>query len=127
MAAQLSISHLLERRLNEMSGGEQRLVDIAKVFVDQKTSLILLDEPSVFLDFAQKKDLAKNIRMRAGRGAIIFFSSHDLDFIAQTDAIILLVEETTRLSTLDQLLSSLGLLSSNNDKASSGLRPVYNT
>lgn len=82
IAERLGILHLINRPLNQMSGGEQRLVEIAKTLINHQASLILLDEPSVFLDLKQKKILAQNIRALAFN-KIIIFSSHDLDFIAQ--------------------------------------------
>jgi len=83
-ARELNIAHLLTRPLSKMSGGELRLVNIAKCLVNHHTKLILLDEPSVFLDFAQKEILAKNLLKRATAGALILFSSHDRSFIEST-------------------------------------------
>lgn len=77
----LGIQHLLDRPLNLMSGGEQRLVHIAKCIVNSNIELLLLDEPSVFLDFNQKMLLVKTILSLKSPNRIIIFSSHDSSFI----------------------------------------------
>jgi ABC-type cobalamin/Fe3+-siderophores transport system ATPase subunit len=83
LAERLQITHLLERPMGSLSGGESRLIHIAKCFIDINTKIILLDEPSVFLDNSQKKRLAAFLRERSSLKALIIFSSHDNDFIAQ--------------------------------------------
>ncbi len=93
LAQKLNIPHLLHRPLSAMSGGEHRLIDIAKVFINNQAQLILLDEPSVFLDFSQKKVLARNMIERAAN-AIVIFSSHDLDFIASAATEVVLLEKS---------------------------------
>lgn len=45
----LKISHLLENKLSELSGGEQTLVELAKILI-QENDLLLLDEPTNHLD-----------------------------------------------------------------------------
>lgn len=104
MAAHLSITHLLERPLGAMSGGEQRLIDIAKTLINEKAQLILLDEPSVFLDFTQKRVLQKKVLERSSE-SIIIFSSHDFDFIkALATDIIFLSSEQTKLMSPHQFM-----------------------
>lgn len=82
IANQLCIHHLLDRQINLMSGGEQRLVHIAKSMVNPNIELLLLDEPSVFLDFGQKEILAKSINNLKHPSRVIIFSSHDSSFIS---------------------------------------------
>lgn len=81
MADELLIRHLLDRQLAKMSGGEQRLVHIAKCLINPSTEVLLLDEPSVFLDFAQQKNLMRNLIAQKDLGRLIIFSSHDAAFI----------------------------------------------
>lgn len=124
LAARLNISHLLDRPLSAMSGGERRLIDIAKVLINEEAQLILLDEPSVFLDFSQKKVLSDNIIARA-KNAIVIFSSHDLDFIQATaNNIINIQHNSAQIISVTQFLSSLGARSSNSEIARSGFTPL---
>lgn len=92
-AHRLKISHLLTRPLVNMSGGEQRLVNIAKCLVNPLISVILLDEPSVYLDFTQSANLRANLIERAKNGALIIFASHDRELIEHCATKILLIEQ----------------------------------
>jgi iron complex transport system ATP-binding protein len=80
-AQRLNIFHLLHRRLSKLSGGEQRLVNIAKCLISPKTKILLLDEPSVFLDFTQQQCLINNLKKQAACRRLVIFSSHDRNFI----------------------------------------------
>ena len=64
-----------------MSGGEKRLINIAKCLINDTIQIIFLDEPSAFLDFHQKQKLAMVLLEKSLSQKIIIFSSHDLDFI----------------------------------------------
>ncbi len=124
LADKLNIHHLLHRPLSNMSGGEHRLIDIAKVLINDQARLILLDEPSVFLDFSQKKVLAANILERAADNAIVIFSSHDLDFIASAATEVILFEKSLAIRVIcAQFLSSFGARSRRAEIATSGLSP----
>lgn len=80
-ARRLNIQHLLHRVLSKMSGGEQRLVHIAKCLISPSTKILLLDEPSVFLDFTQQANLESNLNDQKSLGRLVIFSSHDAEFI----------------------------------------------
>ncbi len=49
--AQLGVSHLRDRPVQQASGGERRLVWLARAFV-QSPKVLVLDEPTAFLDIA---------------------------------------------------------------------------
>lgn len=77
----LEIKPLLMRKLNELSGGELQRVWIAKC-LSADSDLILMDEPSAYLDVEQRLKLGKIIRdilKITGRSALIV--DHDLLFI----------------------------------------------
>lgn len=93
IAKNLSIEHLLHRFMNQLSGGEQRLINIAKSLVNPFVQVIILDEPSVFLDFKQKKILIDYLKSICSDKKIIIFSSHDQDFINQCATTILYLED----------------------------------
>ncbi|MDD2290349.1 MAG: ABC transporter ATP-binding protein [Bacteroidales bacterium] len=72
------IKHLAERNSASLSDGEFHRVAIARALV-QDTPLILLDEPTAFLDIANKRSIAHLLRKLAleeNKG--ILFSTHDL-------------------------------------------------
>ncbi len=77
----LELEKLLLRKLNELSGGELQRVAIA-LCLSQDADLILMDEPSAFLDVEQRLALSKiisNIIIQKNISALII--DHDLLFI----------------------------------------------
>ena len=92
-AHKLKITHLLNKPLARMSGGEQRLVNIAKCLVNPRISIILLDEPSVYLDFSQAANLRKNLIEKAQLGALVIFASHDRELIEHCATKVLFIEQ----------------------------------
>jgi len=75
----LHITHLKDKNTQFLSDGEFQKVQIARALV-QDTPIILLDEPTSFLDFPSKIELYKNLNQLAQlMNKIIIFSSHDID------------------------------------------------
>ena len=77
------ISHLAGRNSADLSDGEFHRVAIARALV-QDTPLILLDEPTAFLDIANKQAtvlLLKKLAVEENKG--ILFSTHDLSLAMQ--------------------------------------------
>lgn len=77
----LNIKPLLNKSLNQLSGGELQRVAIAKCF-SKKADLYLLDEPSAYLDVEQRLKLSKTIKnlMNDWAKACIVID-HDLLFL----------------------------------------------
>ncbi|MFX1563663.1 MAG: ribosome biogenesis/translation initiation ATPase RLI, partial [Promethearchaeota archaeon] len=74
----LSLTHLEERQLTELSGGELQRVAIATCLA-RKADLYLLDEPSAFLDIEQRLAAAKVIQSLVhDRGKAAFVVEHDM-------------------------------------------------
>jgi iron complex transport system ATP-binding protein len=92
-AAELTITHLLDRTLSRMSGGEQRLVHIAKCLINPAAEVLLMDEPSVFLDFTQQTNLIANLKAQQKKGRLIIFSSHDAAFIKRTADSVVMIKD----------------------------------
>ena len=77
----LNIKPLLNKKLNELSGGELQRVSIA-LCLGQDADLYLLDEPSAYLDVEQRliiSKIIKDLMEKKGRTALIV--DHDLLFI----------------------------------------------
>lgn len=71
--------HLASRRLHQLSDGERQRVMIAKALA-QETPVILLDEPTAFLDFAGKiKTMCLLQSLAHDKGKTILISTHDLE------------------------------------------------
>jgi iron complex transport system ATP-binding protein len=74
----LGIAHLADAPYTEISGGEQQLVQIARVLT-QDPKLLILDEPTAHLDFANQARFLALLRRLARRGLAIVFTTHAPD------------------------------------------------
>lgn len=73
-------SHLAERDLDEMSGGERQRVFLARVLAGAPR-LILLDEPFAALDVSHVQQFSALLRDVVRRtGCTVLFASHDLNW-----------------------------------------------
>lgn len=78
------IEALASRQINTLSDGERQKVMIAKTLA-QQTPIILLDEPTAFLDFPSKVETMLLLkRLAHEQGKSILISTHDLDLALQT-------------------------------------------
>lgn len=73
------IERLRGRMIHTLSDGERQKVMIAKALA-QQTPVILLDEPTAFLDFPSKAETFRSLRCMAHeRDKLILLSTHDLE------------------------------------------------
>ena len=80
----VGIAPMAERRVCSLSDGEMQKVMIAKSLA-QQTPVILLDEPTAFLDFPGKIDLMLLLqRLAHEERKTILLSTHDLETALQT-------------------------------------------
>ncbi len=74
---------LADRPIEELSGGERQRVLIARALA-QEPEVILLDEPTSFLDLKFKREIFRLIDRLSTREAMsIVVVSHDIDLVAQ--------------------------------------------
>lgn len=95
------------RYVAELSDGERQKVMIAKVLV-QECPLILLDEPTAFLDVESRMEVMRLLRGLAEEGKAILLSTHDADRApAMADRLWLMTQEHAMLcgATEDLVLS----------------------
>lgn len=77
--ATMGIEKLRGRMIQTLSDGERQKVMIAKALA-QETSIILLDEPTAFLDFPSKAETFQSLqRMAHERDKLVLLSTHDLE------------------------------------------------
>lgn len=75
----VGIDDLRDRKMGTLSDGERQKVMIAKALA-QQTSVILLDEPTAFLDYPSKSELFRLLHELAhDERKVILASTHDLD------------------------------------------------
>lgn len=81
---QIGIQPLSQRYFSELSDGEKQKVMIAKALV-QEAPLMLLDEPTAFLDFPTKAGLLVLLRKLAKQNQMgIILSTHDIELALKT-------------------------------------------
>ena len=80
----VGIDNLSHRSVHTLSDGERQKVMIAKVLA-QQTPIVLLDEPTAFLDFPSKAEVMLLLRRMAHEmGKTVLLSTHDLEMALQT-------------------------------------------
>lgn len=77
----VGVNNLTDRVFNTLSDGEKQKVMIAKA-IAQNTPVIMLDEPTAFLDYPSKIELFSLLKKLAKeQKKAILFSSHDLELL----------------------------------------------
>lgn len=103
---QVGISHLRNRYLEQLSDGERQMAAIAKALC-QRTELIILDEPTAFLDYTNKiKILTLLEHLSEVRNLCILISSHDVDISLKSSAKILVIDQHTHQLELADTLTN---------------------
>lgn len=98
---------LARRQVQALSDGELQKVMIAKALA-QQTPVILLDEPTAFLDYPSKVDMMTLLgRLAHHEGLTILLSTHDLDLALRLGDRFLRLSDTLRPATRDELRSYL--------------------
>lgn len=81
--AWVGIEHLAQRNVQTLSDGERQKTMIAKALA-QETPIIILDEPTAFLDYTSKVDLLLLLhRISRAMHKTIFLSTHDVELVLQ--------------------------------------------
>ena len=77
--ADVGMTDFAGRQVNSLSDGERQKVMIAKALA-QETPVILLDEPTAFLDYPSKKEMFQMLaQLCHEQGKAVLVSTHDLD------------------------------------------------
>ena len=87
----LDVAHLGTRLITDVSGGERQRAIIARALA-QEPKVLLLDEPTAFLDLHHQLEIARILRqLNRERGLTVVLVSHDLNLASQyCDHLILL-------------------------------------
>lgn len=92
----LGIEYLSDRFTSELSDGEKQLVAISKA-IAQKTPVILLDEPTAFLDYSNKKKVLRILKETAtSLNKCIVLSAHDIDLCLEFSSNFLVVNTDSK-------------------------------
>ena len=96
-----------DKPMDRLSDGEAQRVMIARALA-QDTPVILLDEPTAFLDMPNRYELCTLLRRLAhDEGKCIFFSTHELDIaLTLCDAVALIDPPRLHLLPTDEMIRS---------------------
>lgn len=97
--AAVGMSDFARRSLAELSDGERQKAMIARALA-QQTPLLILDEPTAFLDVAARLEIMRMLRRLADAGRAVILSTHDIaPAMAQAD-MVLAVDAAARTAVL---------------------------
>jgi len=86
------MSGLENRLISELSDGERQRAMIARVLA-QNTEILLMDEPTAFLDIRSRFEIVNLMLQLSKKGKTIIFSTHDFNIaLDQADKIWLILE-----------------------------------
>jgi iron complex transport system ATP-binding protein len=78
---QLNITHLKNQLIDELSDGQRQKVMVAKSLA-QQSDIIILDEPTAFLDYKSKHQLFDTLKkLCEEKNKLVLVSSHDIDLM----------------------------------------------
>ncbi|CAM3393852.1 MULTISPECIES: ABC transporter ATP-binding protein [Saccharibacillus] len=96
IARRLELTALLPRRLDELSGGQRQRAALGQVMA-QQPEILLLDEPTAYLDIYYQLDVMELVReWREEEGLTVVAVLHDLNLAAQYAGRLLLLREGSR-------------------------------
>lgn len=89
--AQVGAEHLLDRWMDQISGGEKQRVILARALAQQPL-LLLLDEPTLHLDIGAQVDLLETLsRLAAENRYTVVVVTHELNLVGEyADQVVLL-------------------------------------
>lgn len=88
----VGIEQLSKRKLTEISDGERQKAMIARTLA-QNTPIIVLDEPTAFLDLPSKYDIISLLYELSRKGKTVLYSTHDLNIALRFSDKIWLIDD----------------------------------
>ena len=93
---QMDLLSLAQRKLESLSGGQRQKAYMAMAMA-QDTDIIVLDEPTNFLDIRSQYELVSNVRALSGMGKTVVMILHDFELILHcADHVVLLGDGRVR-------------------------------
>ena len=113
----LHVNTLLDRPLNELSGGEQQRVHIARVLlqvwpaIEQGEAILLMDEPLQNLDIAFQESTLTLFALLVSMGNLLIMSVHDVNLALRfADQVLLLKQGECRASGESKTILTASLI-----------------
>ena len=90
--ARMKVTELSERDFNAISDGQKQRVLVARA-IAQDTPVLLLDEPTSYLDLRYRTELMETMKDLAREGRTVLMSLHEIDLALEVSDRILCVQE----------------------------------
>ena len=90
--ARMKVTELAERDFNAISDGQKQRVLVARA-IAQDTPVLLLDEPTSYLDLRYRTELMETLKDLAREGRTVLMSMHEIDLALEVSDRILCVQE----------------------------------
>ena len=97
LASALGLAELIDRRAQQLSGGERRRLHTAIALVG-RPKLVLLDEPTVGADVQTRVDLIAFVRKLAASGTTVVYSTHYLGEVAELEASVVILHRGRKMA-----------------------------
>ena len=94
----VGLSHLIQRPVTRLSGGELQLATLARALA-QAPSILLLDEPTAHLDLANRRAVRNVLDTLAKSGTTLVFTTHDPALALDLAEHVLLLKDGTLLAS----------------------------
>ena len=112
-AQKMNITHLLNKKMSELSGGERQLTSITKALI-QETPIIVFDEPTAALDYKNQILYLELIEKLREEGKSIILSSHNPNHALSLNSTVALIHNKSlfafgnaRTTLTDEILQSV--------------------
>jgi len=86
----LAIEHLRLRSPDMLSGGEQQMVALAGALISDPR-LLILDEPTAYLDPIGREKVMKALKSEVGRGRTVILITHDMEEALASDRVAVMI------------------------------------
>lgn len=93
----LGITHLADRGINELSGGEQQMILLARAMA-QQAKILIMDEPTANLDYGNQQLVLNCVKRMAKNGYTILLSTHNPEHALQYATHVLAIKDQRILS-----------------------------
>jgi iron complex transport system ATP-binding protein len=105
-ANELGLEKLLAQATSTLSDGERQRANIARAFI-QETPIVLLDEPTSFLDYPSKRQVMQLLASIVKKhNKLILFSTHDIELALEfADQLLVIEQRTKQMKTMPSSIS----------------------